>query len=214
MATRQEFKVKASAEAQKALGELLRQATDARIPGLQRLARLQARRSERLAGAGKRLSKSLGKDDPRAVALSGMAASADQLRTEASIVAKRESRKPRLKSNEWAAFGRVMDAKGKPVAGLRARIADKDHKPNDKLLGAETDEFGDFFLVLAVKSVFSDGTGSPEFHLQVTDKAGKELFFSEKPLDPQAGQAEYFEIILNNTKPTPRRKKGVTRRRG
>ncbi len=214
MATRQEFKVKASAEAQKALGELLRQATDARIPGLQRLARLQERRSERLAGAGKRLSKSLGKDDPRVVALSGMAASADRLRTEASVVAKRESRKPRVKSNEWAAFGRVMDAKGKPVAGLRARITDKDHKPDDKLPGGDTDEFGDFFLVLAVKSVFSDRTGSFEPHLQVTDTAGKELFFSQQPLDPRAGQAEYFEIILGETKPRPQRKKGVTRRRG
>ncbi len=190
-------------QAEEALESMLEQASQAQGLGLQRFAALQERRAQRLGLVSKRLEPALGSEHPRVVALKQAASVAGALQRNVAATARREGRRPRVKPHEWAVFGRVVDAKGHPVAGVRVRVFDKDRRYDDLLGETTTDEFGDFAVVYHVRDFLEAGEKAPELYLEVRDKRGQVLFSSEEVLRYNAGRAEYFEVVLEEEKRKP-----------
>lgn len=190
---------------QQVFDTLLKEASDARMPGLNKFAQLQKRRAKRMGKTGKRLEKSLGRENPRVIALGREATRATRFHTDASVAAKRESRKPRVAPHEWAIFGEVVDENGRPVAGLQVQLVNKKQRTGQTKIAAETDEFGDFFLLLPVEGIVPPDRAIEarkrtdlDLRLRISDNRGAEQFLSSKPLRPQAGSADYFGITLVN----------------
>ncbi len=190
-------------QAEEALESMLEQASQALALGLQRFAALQERRARRLGLVSKRLADALGPEDPRVSALEHEAAAAAALQRHIATTAERVKRRPGLKPHEWAVVGRVVDAMGHPVAGVRVRVFDKDRRYDDLLGETTTDEFGDFAVVYHVRDFLEAGEKAPELYLEVRDKRGQVLFSSEEVLRYNAGRAEYFEVVLEEEKRKP-----------
>lgn len=200
------------------LEAVLEQVSDARKPGLEKFAQLQKRRTARMRKAEKRLEKVLGQQNPRVIALGKAASSASRLHTEVSVAAKRESHKRWVAAHEWAIFGEVVDAKGRPMAGMNVQLINKKQRTTRKKIVSETDEFGDFFLVLPVEAVLQPAEKisagrrlALDLRLRITDDQGVERYLSTTSLTPHAGHAEYFKITLSDA--TPRGKKTVQRKK-
>lgn len=196
--------------------ELFTQAYEQQPALMGELAAEQAAMAKRLGAAAKRLRKLNGADDPRAAELTRQAAGADRMQAALRSDMARRKRQPALKRGEWMVYGTVVDPEGRPVAGVRVRVRDRDGKLSD-LLGASTsDEFGDFAVVFSERAFFERGEKGPDLFVTVDDGKDNQLFSSADNVRFNAGQAEYFLITLparprppsrpgTGTRPTPSR---------
>jgi hypothetical protein len=179
--------------------DLLKQATDATASTLTQFAELQEKRAARLAKAEKRLRAHLGENHPRVVALARAESKADKLKQFLHTTAVRKARRPKVGPDEWLVFGRVLDAKGKPISNLRLQVFDKDRWSRDDLLGTtETDEYGDFAVVYKESDFDGWGEELPDLYVRIEDAEGNLLYSSSDNVQFNAGRAEYFEITLVN----------------
>ena len=169
----------------------------AHTPAMAQLASIQEKRQARLQKAESRLSERLGTDHPRVVALRHKGSQAETLSQRASAAATFAAKVPDIKPYESLVYGRVMTPKGKPLAGLRVRVFDKDRSQDDLLGFTETDDGGHFFLVFHQRAFMEPGENKPELYVQVETKRGKVLYSSEKSLRTEAGRYEYFEIAID-----------------
>ncbi|GET39232.1 transthyretin-like family protein [Microseira wollei] len=175
---------------------LLSQAADANLQMLESFANIQNRRAARLADAEARLKADLGENHPQVVALHDAAAMAAAMNHALETIAVRTARRPKVKENEWLVFGRVLDANGNPVSGVRVRIFDRDRIFDDLLGITETDEYGDFAITYHERDFAEPGEGLPELYLMLSDTEGNLLYSSRDNIRYNPGRAEYFEILL------------------
>lgn len=181
--------------------ELLRRASEIGAPLLARFAELQEKRATRLAAAEARLKTHLGEDHPQVVALRRVGAAAGELKRTTGTMAERLARWPKLRPHEWVVFGQVLDAEGNPAAGLRVRVYDKDRKYDDLLGDTTTDEYGDFAAIYHERDFAEAGEELAELYVMVDDEKGNLLYSSHDHVRPNAGRAEYFEIVLSEEMP-------------
>jgi hypothetical protein len=195
-------------EARSKLENFTAQASRSSAPALNVFAQLQQKRAQRLEAAAGSLEKVLGADHPQVVVLKQAVVSADEFNAYYKAQADRVEKRPKLHQNEWMVYGRVIDAAGKPAAGLTVRVFDRDRKLDDLLGITETDESGDFFVVYHARDFFEVGENAPELYVMVEDENGKSLFSSRDNVRPQAGQSEYFTIQLGKgaVKPAARKR--------
>ena len=77
----------------------------------------------------------------------------------------------------WEAVkGRIVDAAGKPLEGVKVNVYDKDLMLDDHLGEAVTAANGKFrveFTQADYTPLFSPGEGRPDIYLKLTDKAGR-----------------------------------------
>jgi hypothetical protein len=175
---------------------LLSQAAGANLQLLESFANIQNRRAARLADAEARLKADLGENHPQVAALHDAAAMAAAMNHALATMAVRTARRPKVKENEWLVFGRVLDANGNPVSGVRVRIFDRDRIFDDLLGITETDEYGDFAITYHERDFAEPGEGLPELYLMVSDTEGNLLYSSRDNIRYNPGRAEYFEIVL------------------
>ncbi|MFB2976709.1 hypothetical protein [Microseira sp. BLCC-F43] len=175
---------------------LLSQAAGANLQILESFANIQNRRASRLADAEARLKADLGENHPQVAALHDAAAMAAAMNHALETMAVRTARRPKVKENEWLVFGRVLDANGNPVAGVRVRIFDRDRIFDDLLGITETDEYGDFAITYHERDFAEPGEGLPELYLMLSDTEGNLLYSSRDNIRYNPGRSEYFEIVL------------------
>lgn len=179
-----------------ALHNVLKQATRNGTPALATLSQLQNRRAEKLNVAAKALSKELGKDHPDVIAMQASAATVTQLNTQVATQADRLKTWPKIRPNEWAVFGTVLDAKNQPVSGATVRVFDRDRKYDDLLGETETDAQGDFSIVYHERDFKETNENLPELYVMVTDAKGNQVYSSRDSVRFKSGQLEYFAIRL------------------
>lgn len=177
---------------------LLQVADAASLATLEQFATLQEERAVRLARVQERLKADLGENHPQAIALGNAAAMAQEMKHALETIAVRTARRPKVKENEWLVFGRVLDANGNPISGLRVRIFDRDRLFDDLLGITETDEYGDFAIIYHERDFAELGEELPELYLMVEDTQGKLLYSSRDNVRYNASRSEYFEIVLSN----------------
>jgi hypothetical protein len=168
----------------------------ARIAMLEQMADLQGDRAARLIEVGAKLQAELGSKDPRVVEFKNAAASAAAFQAAFKQTAEREAHVPRVKQHEWLIFGQVLDQKGKPLAGLRVRVLDRDSKYVDLPGDTTTNEHGDFSVVYQAADFAETGEKLPDLYVTVLDASGKTLYSSRDNVRFEAGKSEYFAIRL------------------
>ena len=183
-------------EAKAAMENFTAQASRSSAPALNVFAQLQQKRAQRIEAAAGSLENVLGNKHPQVAVLKKNAVSAGEFKAQFNVQAERVEKRPKLRANEWMVYGRVIDAAGKPAAGLTVRVFDKDRKLDDLLGDTETDENGDFHSVYHARDFYEKGENAPELYVLVEDAAGNELFSSREKVRPEAGQSEYFVIQL------------------
>jgi 5-hydroxyisourate hydrolase-like protein (transthyretin family) len=183
-------------EAKVAMENFTAQASRSSAPALNVFAQLQQKRAQRIETATGSLENVLGVKHPQVAVLKKNAVSAGEFKAQFTVQAERVEKRPKLRANEWMVYGRVIDAAGKPAAGLTVRVFDRDRKLDDLLGDTETDETGDFFSVYHARDFYEKGENAPELYIMVEDAAGNELFSSRENVRPLAGQSEYFVIQL------------------
>lgn len=194
-------------DAKSGLEKLTSQASRSSAPALSFLSQLQQKRSQRIEAAAGSLEKVLGSDHPQVAVLKQNAASSLEFKSFYKVQAERIEKRPKLRANQWMAFGRVYDTSGKPASGLTVRVFDKDRKFDDLLGDTETDENGDFSVVYHARDFYEKGENAPELYIMVEDSAGKTLFTSRENVRPDAGQSEYYSIQLSKVADAPAAKK-------
>jgi hypothetical protein len=168
----------------------------ARIAMLEQMADLQADRAARLTEVAAKLQTELGAEDPRVVEFKRQAASSAEFQAAFKQTAAREAHVPRIKGHEWLIFGQVLDQKGKPLAGLRVRVLDREGKYQDLPGDTKTDEHGDFSVVYRAADFAGAGEKLPDLYVAVLDASGKTLYSSRDHVRFEAGKSEYFAIRL------------------
>jgi hypothetical protein len=180
----------------KAVRDLLAGFNQTQASALKQLAAGQERRTELLAEAEKRLAARLGDNDPRVLSLRAQLADAEELRVELTAGATRAEKLPFLREGERLVHGRIADPDGQPRAGLRVRVFDRDHKFDDLLGDATTDESGDFAIFYHDRDLDRLGDAKPDLFIMVEDASGKSLLSSREKLTLTGSRIDSFEIIL------------------
>ena len=193
--------------------------TDGRTTALKGFAERMGKRAKRLKKAEERIKEELGDDHPEVIHLQGAAKRAEAARLQIGKTVARAEKIPKQKEYEWMVFGRVLDARGRPAAGLTVQVYDRDQKYDDLLGKATTDEDGDFQILYHEKAFAGKGEDSGkesgdksgdkslELYLMVLSKKGKTLFSSERELRYKTGRAEYFEVVLPDETKTSRKRR-------
>ncbi|MFN2124597.1 MAG: hypothetical protein ACK2UR_01660 [Candidatus Promineifilaceae bacterium] len=185
------------AELVDALTELMEAAAALPAAGLQQLAGLQEARAKRLQAVESRLAEHLGEDDIRLLKVRQSIQRSAALQSLAGARAQREAVRPKIRPHEWGAFGTVRFKNGKPAAGARVVLFDRDKEGDDFLGDADTDGSGDFAIIYHVRD-FSDDPNekTPDLVLRVLSKRGKPLIETEQSIQAEAGRVELFDISL------------------
>jgi hypothetical protein len=163
---------------------------------LRDFAAVRTARADRLAAARERLESALGADHPRVRALEARTVRARKLLDAVDRTVEDVVHRPRVGPHEWTVFGRVRHAEGKPAAGVRVRVFDKDRRFDDLLGDTRTDAEGRFSAIYHERDFAESGENLPELYVRVEDERGKVLYSSESELRMQAGRVEYFDITL------------------
>jgi hypothetical protein len=186
-------------EAEGALEALVEGIESGRGAAAAAVARRRSLRMARLAAAGVRLEDELGSDDAQVGELRDRIVLEDRVRVALDVRSERERRRPRPGPGEWMAYGRVVNAGGAPVQGARVRLFDLDRKFDDLLGETRTDEFGDWVIgPYHARDFFEKGEGAPELYVKVYGARGKLVYSGEEEARFEAGQVEYFEIVLDD----------------
>jgi hypothetical protein len=173
------------------------QVSDAAGPLLDQFARFQDQRVKRLAGVAARLQSTLGEDHPRVTALRDAASAAGRLRLALQADPGRVVKQTVAGAEEWVVAGRVVDAAGKPLAGLTVRVTDRDGKLGKQLGEVRTDAQGSFARPFHGCDFGEAQKAPPELFVRVEDKSGKEILTSRASVHFQPGRTDYFEIALD-----------------
>lgn len=160
-----------------ALDRVLSRVRQAEANALRSFSTLHEQRARRLASLAERLPR----DHPEAGVLREESKAASRLQQELAATAKRQARRPRLKPGQRLVFGRVLDRKGLPIAGLRIRISDKDGKFGG-FTTVETDEHGDFAILTQVDD-WPEPEKIPALHVIVENTRGQRLLVSRGKLE-------------------------------
>jgi hypothetical protein len=95
----------------------------------------------------------------------------------------------------WVVSGRVIDAEGRPVSGLRVQVFDRNFLWDDLIETTDTDENGCFEVVYD-ESRFRDYVErAPDLYVRVRDRRDRQLYRSPS-IRCEAGRVEYFPIVL------------------
>lgn len=196
-----------SAQLQNALQNMLKQASTSAAPTLELFAQLQQRRAERSSNLAKDLIQQVGKDDNNVAALKGAADSIAKINTTINSETARIKSWPRLHANEWAVFGTVVNADGKPASGLTVRVFDRDRKYDDLLGETETGPTGEFSITYHERDFAETGEKLPELYVMISDTNGASIYSTRDQIRFEAGKSEYFAIVLpppGQTPPAPK----------
>jgi hypothetical protein len=169
-----------------------------RAEGLERLAAVHEGRRAGLERERKRLEAWGGADDPRLLALDERLTRDRALAGAARVEAERaRTTAPEVGEAQWVVYGRVLDGKLTPVAGVVVSAHDADGTLLEALGRASTGDRGEFRLVEDLQ----EERQTPA-HLRVHDEKGTLLHVDERPLVPLRGRAEHVEIVLGK-RPRP-----------
>ena len=149
-----------------------------------------------LTEAEKRLAARFGDDDPRVVSLRARLADAVELETELTAVTARADKLPFLREGERLVHGHVADPDGKPLAGLRVRVFDREHKFDHLFRDATTDDFGDFAIVYDDGVLAEIREAKPDLFIVVEDASGSPLLSSRDKVTLTGSRIDSFEIVL------------------
>jgi len=172
----------------------------AQTPVMDEFANLQNQRVKRLKKVDARITKELGEDHPRVVALRQAQTRSAKLQRDLKDNATRTAKLRELKPYEWMVYGQVVDSQGKPVPDAVVRVFDKDRKFDDLLGFTTTDKFGDFQLVYHERAFYEPGEERPELYLRLEDVEGNELYSTEDQIRYESGRVEFFQIELEKAK--------------
>jgi hypothetical protein len=180
----------------KAVRDLLAGFNQEQGTALKQIAAGQERRTALLAEAEKRLVARFGDEDPRVLSLRAQLAGAEELTAELASAATRRERLSGLRENERLIHGHIADPDGKPLAGLRVRVFDRDHKFDDLLGDTTTDELGDFAIVYHDRDFAEVREAKPELFIMVEDARGQPLFSSRDKVTLTGSRIDSFQIVL------------------
>lgn len=191
-------KDKTTRQVEALLGKMLIAAENSQQSGYEWLSKRKSKKAARRKAVEERLTKTLDAKDPR---LQMAKIKADRTGETAAAFKQRVTRlkkKPQLGKKDWMASGNVRHANGRAAAGLTVQVYDKDLKFDDLLGKTTTDDFGDFRVVYDIRR-FDDewGNARPDLFLQILDKDGKLLAAHTEPLRMNAGNVEYFEVVIS-----------------
>lgn len=106
----------------------------------------------------------------------------------------------------WIVTGKVVDARGNPVADLTVEVYDKDAAGDDLLRQATTDEEGVYRTTFSLEQFNDLGLEEyPELSLIIKDAAGETLFDGKQEARSSAGRIELTDVKLE--KPSTKAKK-------
>jgi hypothetical protein len=177
-------------------------------PALKQFARGQEKYVALLADAEKRLSAELSDDNPRLAALRDRLGGAVERRDILLKEASRREKFPDLHADERMVHGRLRDTEGKPLAGLRVRVFDRDRKFDDLLGETTTDDEGEFFVTYHDRDFNEIREANPELFVMVVDRRGRALFTSTEKVSLKETRFDHFDIVMSRDQPpetpTPR----------
>ncbi len=107
--------------------------------------------------------------------------------------------KPDSRLDTWTVKGSIVDAKGKPVAGLTVSLFDKEHVFDNYLGTAVSQANGSFAFAYKKEELPDLLKKNPDIYLQVLDKAGQTVYTSKKVVKCKAGKTEEVSIKIKGT---------------
>lgn len=176
---------------------------------VERLGRAGQQRAERIEAERLRLAGTLGEDHPRVAALQERGDLLRELGGRIDLTVDRGRTRPRRRPQEWVARGLIVDAEGRPLEGLTARVVDREGQLAEVLGDTETDADGAFDLPYHLR-VFGDEP--PELFLVVEDAQGQALVSSEPGVRPEPDRTDFFQVVVPAEPPAgPNRPPGPLR---
>lgn len=97
-------------------------------------------------------------------------------------------------TGEWIVAGTVRYENKKPGTDLVVKIFSK--KDEKDLSRAKTDSTGAFKFAFSTEKFPGLFIDKPDLFLVISDNAGKELYMTDKPLQPKVGGMEKLQIVL------------------
>lgn len=142
------------------------------------------------------LLKTTGPDDPRVKALDRRVIGTERVIDFAETSLRTVERGRAVKPTDLVFTGRVVDAKGRPLAGLRVELVDAQGRFKDRFGALTTDSNGEFFVRHAAKDIADVIAEKPKLTFRVLDKDGKEVYRAAQAIEPKLGQVTGFDVRI------------------
>lgn len=183
------------------LGNIVTTAESSQKVGYQLVSNRKTVKALRRKAVAQRLAKSLQADDPRLQLATLQAGRSAETAAALKQRVTRLKKRPKLGKNDWMVSGNVRYGNGNAAGGLTVQVYDKDLKFDDLLGKTITDEFGDFFIVYDITR-FDDewGNNKPDLYIRILDKNGEVLAEKTEPLRVNAGNTEFFQVVITKGK--------------
>jgi hypothetical protein len=97
-------------------------------------------------------------------------------------------------TDQWSVAGKVTYDDNKPGSSLIVHVFNKQEEKN--ITKANTSRSGVFKFVFTTEKFPDLFKNKPDLYLVISDRAGKELHITDKPLQPKIGGMEELKIVL------------------